>query len=311
MPDNQTLVLYTQMNNLYFPDECDECKLVSLYKNSSYIHRVVRKLVLKYKFPGTTILFSHWLKEAATADKIIVFDTGNVADIVSFLRKKYPDKRIIVWYWNSVKAAVHPDKITAKNIEFWSFDEQDCAEYGFNFNTQFFIEGNMKRVKSEQRIKNTVFYVGADKNRASLLAEIAHRFEEFNVDYYYHLVRYKNSTNDNCIEYKQPMLYPEVLTEIQNSTIVMDLVADWQSGLTLRPLEALFYKKKLITNMKQIVNYDLYNPKNIFIIGIDKWGDLPGFIHEPYDSSKDEELIKKYSMRGWLSRFDDISLKRK
>ena len=44
------------------------------------------------------------------------------------------------------------------------------------------------------------------------------------------------------------------------------MVQGFQQGLTLRPLEALKYRRKLVTNYRPIVNENFYHPNNVFLI---------------------------------------------
>ena len=83
------------------------------------------------------------------------------------------------------------------------------------------------------------------------------------------------------------------------------MVAEWQDGITLRPLEAFFLKKKLITNMKNIVKYDFYNSNNIFILGVDDFNKISEFINSPFDDKDYNRIVEKYCFRGWLKRFYD------
>ena len=58
----------------------------------------------------------------------------------------------------------------------------------------------------------------------------------------------------------------QVTDYIGNSRVVLDLPHPMQTGLTMRTIEAIGSKKKLITTNVDIVNYDFYNPKNILLI---------------------------------------------
>lgn len=296
------LVLINQTDNDYFPHEMESCVIRVLYSSNSVVNRITRKLVLRYNIShGIRYIFKHWMKDVEKADTIIIFDTGNASYISSFLKKSYPSKRVIIWYWNSVTESISVETID-KGVEIWSFDPEDCKRYGMRFNTQFFIEDNLKRRQTMNHLYN-VFYVGADKDRARYLKKLKDIFQKNNISYYFNLVKYHNSTNEVGIEYKQALSYKEVLGYIYNSKVLVDLVADWQSGLTLRPLEALFYQKKLITNMKKIMNYDIYNRNNIFIIDVDSWEELPAFIMGKYDDEQHDELCQKYSFDNWIKRF--------
>ena len=84
----------------------------------------------------------------------------------------------------------------------------------------------------------------------------------------------------------------------ESSRCVLDSAQSGQQGLTIRVLEALGARKKLITTNKDIVNYDFYRPENIYLY--DGRFDLDSvFFKEAYkDVSK--EVYKKYSLRNWL-----------
>lgn len=301
----KTLVLVTKEKNEYFPDSCNACELVSLYKTDKTWHRILRKVVLKLQCPVVSLLFSHWTKKADQVDTIIVFDTGNLPEVLYWLRKRYPRKRIIAWYWNSVASSIDPARIKAPGIEIWSFDKNDCDKYGFRFNTQFFIPDNIFRInQSTSNEKYDLFYIGADKNRAPVLHELEQALKGTGLTHYFHLVKYKDSTNEFGYEYYQPLIYPEVLSRVSNARAIVDLVAEWQEGITLRPLEAIFMGKKLITNMRNIEQYDLYNKRNIFIIGKDDLKSLPEFLTSDLDESHVDSLKAKYSIEGWLANFE-------
>ncbi len=301
------LILVNQEENGYFPTNISYCDVVPLYSNNKFLNRVLRKIVLKYQlWQLEKIVFHSWISIVIKVDIVVIFDTGNASYIAQMLKKHYPSKRIIIWYWNSVDGSIPFESFkTVKGLEFWSFDPADCHKYGFKYNTQFFIKENLENVKTTPSYGNyDVFYVGADKNRSKILAELKEQFERYNIRYLFNLVRFHNSKNDFKLEYCDALTYSEVLSYVCTSKVVIDLVAEWQTGLTLRPLEALFCKKKLITNMKRIIDYDIYNPQNIFIIGIDDFDKLKEFVDSKFDEDYYEEFTRKYEFASWISRFE-------
>lgn len=84
----------------------------------------------------------------------------------------------------------------------------------------------------------------------------------------------------------------------ETSRCVLDSAQDGQLGLTIRVLEALGAKKKLITTNEDIINYDFYKPENIYVY--EGKIDLENvfFTHEYKEVSK--EVYEKYSLRSWL-----------
>ena len=83
-----------------------------------------------------------------------------------------------------------------------------------------------------------------------------------------------------------------------NSRCILDSPQSGQLGLTIRVLEALGAKKKLITTNKDIVNYDFYHPENIYVY--DGKVDLENIFFTSEYFEIDYEIYKKYSLESWL-----------
>lgn len=106
----------------------------------------------------------------------------------------------------------------------------------------------------------------------------------------------------NIIPIRDEIPYRDLIINVLESNCVLDLVQENQGGITWRPLEAMFYKKKLVTSFKKIANYDFYCQENVFILGIDDLNKLYEFIQAPYRSI-DKNIIRKYTADGWIENF--------
>ena len=95
-----------------------------------------------------------------------------------------------------------------------------------------------------------------------------------------------------------PLKGKEMNDVYETSRCVLDSAQDGQLGLTIRVLEALGAKKKLITMNEDIINYDFYQPENIYVY--DGKIDLKNvfFTHEYKEVN--EQVYEKYSLRSWL-----------
>lgn len=88
------------------------------------------------------------------------------------------------------------------------------------------------------------------------------------------------------------------------SKAVIDSPQSGQRGLTMRTLEVLGSNHKLITTNGDIVNYDFYDPANIFVsIG----GSVPpsSFFEEGYRSLPGN-VVDSYSIRGFCEALIDL-----
>lgn len=285
-----------------FPDHINDCVFECLYKSVSKIDRILRKAFFCLHIPFYKFLFSDWFFNMEEYKEIIIFDTGNLNYIYTIFKKKFPNIKIIVWFWNNVNQTINPKKLIRKGADIWSFDYDDVNKYGFKYNSQFFVKTKM--IFPYKRYSQDVFYVGKDKDRAQILSQLIAELNNNNLTYNINLVKSANSINNYGIEYKEPMKYEDVLKNTIESRAIIDLVSYAQNGLTLRPLEALYYKKKLITNMKNITNYNFYKKNNIFIIGVDDFSELNEFITSDYDDSDWDKVVNYYEFDEWQKRFD-------
>lgn len=300
------LILVNNENNNYFTDAIAYYHFFYIFQSETLLNRVYRKIILKTDTPLRKTLFSHWEQTAKGCDTIILFDTGNAVMILKYLKRYYPDKRIIFWYWNRVSRSIPVSEIKKCDVEIWSYDPGDCKEYGLHYNLQFvFPKHYVDSVEPDTEYDT--FFIGVDKNRGALLKEMAEEINNAGCSYRYYLV--KSQTKADChvkqeYTYYPPVTYQNLIAMSRKSKALIDVTDPEQFGLTLRPLESIYLKRKLITTMKHIKDYDLYHPNNVFIWDVDDISKLHDFLHTPYDDTDHEKLMKHYSVENWLQNFE-------
>lgn len=259
---------------------------------ASIQYRAFRKAYLSSPLPLKRLWFGDWEEDLKECDTVILADDGNTENVARYINHLYPKKRIIIWYRNSVAATVFPSMKVERFAEYWSFDYDDCKKYGFRYNPQFYSRS--PRYKVSEPIWD-VFFVGQDKGRLQQLLDIEARLQGFGLTTKFCIVGYNSDY----------LSYGEVVDKISRSKAILDVQASWQEGMTLRPLEALFYKKKLITNSSSFAASDIYDPTNTFMLNRDSWSQIHDFIQAPYTPMPNRgSLIRKYGIEGWLDRFD-------
>lgn len=108
--------------------------------------------------------------------------------------------------------------------------------------------------------------------------------------------------NDNIRIGTRFKTFQENLNNTTHSRILVDFKTPNQNGLSLRPFEALGYKKKLITTNYTIKEYDFYHPNNIFVWdgkNLDS-SELVQFLNKPYVEI-DKKIYEKYSFKNWIT----------
>lgn len=279
-------------------------KGIDAYPLFKEIPSFLRPLRGLYEFLGLkrTVWYGGWKDRLETIDTIIVF-SNEFIDILEYIRIKFPHIKIIIWYWNPtfIHKNANPELLSEEFFQKWSFDKKDCSKYGMRYNTTFYFD-NIKLSKKD--IIHDVVFLGANKGRKAELLKLQNVINDCGLSTYFHIVDKK--TNKEEYDEKFPKLsYSQYLDLIAQSNSILDFVQKEQNGLTLRPMESLFFEKKLITNDKQIVKEDFYDPANIFVIGIDDFDNLKNFINSPYEKVP-SNILHKYDVSNWISRFDNL-----
>ena len=103
-------------------------------------------------------------------------------------------------------------------------------------------------------------------------------------------------------EFENEKIAPQQMMEVfEKSRCVLDSPQGGQTGLTIRTLECLGAKKKMVTSNADIKYYDFYDETNILIFEAGKPVDTNSpFFAAPYKELP-PNLYGKYSLRNWLA----------
>ncbi len=246
-------------------------------------------------------------RPADTDDKIIVFDTHVTPPYLYWLCEHYPEKRIILWYWNPADKNRIFD-LFPRRVEIWSYSPSDCERYGFRHNSQFYfdcIAGNQIENIARNRTQPTVCFIGREKGRKKSVLKIKESLEQSGIVTDFHFMVDGVPKN----RFEEPLMpYGSVVSLINHCDAILDFTLQENAGLSLRPMEALFLGKKLITNQKSIQQYDFYRKENIYILG-EETREIKEFLCVPA-VRVDPEIRDYYLMSNWLKRFDQLEEKK-
>jgi hypothetical protein len=268
-----------------------------IFKNMNFIDGKIKKILGLSK---SHLFFGDWKDQICNFDLFIITVSRYSLEIAKYIRQR-SNKKIIHWYWNTVSTQhVDPDKIRGYDAELCSFDENDCKCYQMNYlSTYYFSTIHLK----QNKIVQDIFFVGADKGRLDKLLEWKKIFEDQGLKVNYHITASSELKKIGTYLFQPNILYTEVLVGISKSRAILDYVQAGQTGLTQRPLEAFFHKKKLITNNANIIKYDFYNEGNIFILDRDNVDSLKEFIYSPYIEI-DQKIVEKYDFGNWIKQIE-------
>lgn len=269
-------------------------RLTNPYLFNKMPFRLIREVWFRIKLlPHDVFYNKECLKDGKT---LIVFESLITAEFLEWLHKKCLDSRIILLFTNKVGSYVRPDQVKGEWCEMWTADKDDSRKYGINLLNGGGYMPQWKVDKSDKEYD--VFFVGKDKNRLAKLENIENVFRKQGLSTFFYITWEKSWQRKDDGVHKRFISYDKVLEYIGKSKAILHLVDGAQNGVTLRIMESLIHRVKLITDDVSIVNYDFYNPDNIFILGKDEMSSLKDFIDKPYIDVKSEFFNHAY--------FDDM-----
>lgn len=269
------------------------------FKRKSFYQRIIGRIDRYLNTFFSYFFWNEWKSKLNSIDTVILNSHVYSIPIVRYLNKKYPSIRIIIWYSNPVSKDTPIKFYKELDCEIWSFDKDDCQKYHLRSNNQYIDHEMFNNLSNE--IKYDLCFVGLDKGRLRQLLDLKCEFEKKNISTYLYIVN-SNKNSSDTYDYENRISYRELLSIETNSRALLDIVQPDQKGQTLRPIEALFFKKKIVTNNYSILEADFYNRENIFVLGLDNIEYIEEFLKSDYkDLSSD--VLEKYTVKGWISNF--------
>lgn len=251
---------------------------IDAYKNHGLLFRVIREVFFRLRLPGKSFFYN---KNIVFDNKyIFVGDSLITYEFVKWLHKKCPTCTIILKYDNPVNPRYTPDGFSDEWCTKWTSDKDDAEKYNMHLydGGGYFPQWKVSKTEPEY----DVFYVGKDKNRLQELKAIESELKAHGAKTMFYITWARGWQHKDDGIHRPFLPYEGVLEYIGKSRAILHLIDGAQNGITLRIQESLIHKVKLITDDATIVDYDFYNPNNIFILGKDDMKGLRDFLDTPY-----------------------------
>ena len=247
------------------------------------------------------------LKKNGFQDQILVINPEVISLEYHQKIKKFTHK-YIAYLYDSVSRCPVEHLLDGVFDEIYSFDKSDVAKYGFHETTNYnYLD--KQPITSTVSIKNQVLYIASFDNRLEKVLLLKQAFEKIKVSYQFIIVGKKTSLYKlknifsgtiSGIELRRNRIEQNDLKALYSQTqAILDLVRDNQSGLSFRVFEAMAFQKKLITNNKNIMQYNFYNPNNILILENENYVFDKAFFDTNYEPLPDK-IYYQYTLDNWV-----------
>jgi len=224
--------------------------------------------------------------------------------------RQFPNAVKVLYMWDSFGNR----QDVVRNLQYidhgFTFDQNDALQYGLHFRPLFFSRGFERPV--EPPLEWDVSFVGtAHTDRYRVASLVKSRLPEtLRVNFYLFLqaqwvfwfYRMTNRTMAGA-QLKDfsfsPLDKAQVQQRFSASYAILDIEHPNQTGLTMRTLETLGAKKKLITTNRAVQQYDFYKPENICVIDRRDPVIAPEFFSAPYQDVE-PAVYQRYRLEGWM-----------
>lgn len=273
--------------------------------------RFFRSLSMKYKLSMQSFFYGKWNRiNLDEFENILIFHDKYSYPIIKYLQgEKGYSGIIFLYYMDPMSTSGASDcndiRISENNkLKIYSFEKNDCKEYGYHYNSLFFFKED---VRTENEYWSDVFFIGTDKGRLEHLLSIQKVLEKEGINIDMHICRYGRKASKYAREigyrYKKPIPYEKLLMKLMHTRCVLDIAPENQEEVTLRVYEAIFCKKKVITNNPNVRKYQFYDRNNIFIMGEDSESELKAFVMGEFIESEKTRTIWDMDFERWVERF--------
>ena len=293
---------------------CDSSSNSSIFKALSRLNKSFVEIPMK-KYFKNDVLPKVKKEKYDYVFLISAMSLSFTPKMIENIKKLQKNAKFIMYQWDGEKNIpyiVNFHKYFEKNYTFDRIDYEKKKDI-YEFLPLFYIKEYENVGKGlNNAFEYDISYVGtAHPQKYVMINEIAEKLKEFfpkqfiyhflpsKFKYFYHKFKDVEYKNVNLKDFKLERIPKEKMMEIfSKSKCIIDAPQKGQNGLTIRTIECLGAKRKLITTNVDIKNYDFYNEKNIYVYedNIDKDSI---FFNSDYEDI-DKNIYDKYSLTNWI-----------
>lgn len=209
---------------------------------------------------------------------------ANRKSYFSFLRKKYPNCKLIMMFRDRVDRNLSwfPNldiqEIKKEFDMLYSYNKYDCEHYGLRyFNTEASKETLIPRSTEEW---SDVVFIGNVKDRLDKILDAYRIFSDAGLKTDFYVVgvpKERRFAGEGIVFADKGISYADMLERTINSRCIFEVSQPGEYGFTSRSQEAIMYNKKLITDSLIVKDQKYYpSPHIMFYRNIDEID--PGFV---------------------------------
>lgn len=233
---------------------------------------------------------------------------------MDLLKNKFSTAKFIMYQWDSMANLKNFENIKNYFNKILTFDDIDAKNNFLEFQPLFYLPDFKKEIKE---IKEYDLYCVLDNHsdRYKILMNLSEQLKNNKIFFYlrasiidqilYILTKKEITPGINLKQckfaYFKPLKKEKNIEYMNKSKAILDIQFENQNGLTIRTIETLITKTKLITTNTNVEKYEFYNSNNILIINRENPIIDLEFFNKPYIELS-SEIYDKYSLSKWIKK---------
>ena len=240
------------------------------------------------------------------------------------LKEIQKDAEFVMYFWDSLANLKNLDCMWKYFDRCYSFDPDDVEKYERLKLLPLFYSKPYELVERghEEPLYDCFYYGTAHPQKLVYINDMAKQlgqiYKKMFIYHYmpskfkfiYHKFKNKEYRGWRFSDFETRKLSMQEMADyVSRSRYILDSPQRGQRGLTMRSVEVLGAKRKLITINSDIKNYDFYREENIYVFE-GQFDFSSKFFSEPYKELP-SNIYNKYSLRSWLCTILGIDAKMK
>lgn len=239
-------------------------------------------------------------------------------DILARLREKLKRARFIYYSWDSVRNNPNFEGAAAHFDELFTFDAEDAKRDPYLKLRPLFFLNEYRNLEKVPELYDICFVGTVHSDRYRLIRKLGEIFTQAgaSMQFYMYIPHrmiywtnrlftpafWRTKPSDFAFS---PLKKQDLLRLIARSKAVLDIQHPGQTGLTMRTMEMVGARKKLVTTNPFVSEYDFFRRENILIVDRNKPVIAAEFISSTYVDLP-TDIYEKYSLDGWIREIFSI-----
>lgn len=174
---------------------------------------------------------------------------------LDYIKKINPENKIAIHYRDLIcRDAEHIEMLKNKSDLIYTYNKSEVEKYKVDYFCSY-IYSRIHEITQPKTFEYDLYFVGYAKGRLTFLKELCNYLMNKNVKCLFKIAgvpKEERTSQEGIVYLDSPIPYTQVVNEIQNSRCILELMQPGSDGATMRTLEAIAYKRRLLTNGNKI-----------------------------------------------------------